>query len=120
MKFKDAQPIYAQIAERLSDEVLSGTYPPQGRVPGVREYAALLGVNVNTVVKAYDYLAADGVIQSQRGMGYYVTPEARQLIGEARRSYFRTRTLPDFFRQMRLLGISMDEVLEAYGKQQDK
>ena len=47
MTFKDGQPIYQQIAERLADEVLSGD-PPETRVPGVREYSALLEVNVNT------------------------------------------------------------------------
>ena len=76
MTFKDGQPIYQQIAERLADEVLSGAYPPETRVPGVREYSALLEVNVNTTVKAFDLLAQRGIIYARRGMGYYVANDA--------------------------------------------
>ena len=72
MNFIDGQPIFVQIAERLGDEIVSGAYPPETRVPGVREYAALLEVNVNTVVKAYELLARRGIIFPKRGMGYYI------------------------------------------------
>ena len=83
-------------------------------MPGVREYAALLEVNVNTVVKAYELLARQGIIYSKRGMGYYVAPDAPELVRRERRNDFRQHTLPQVFRQMRLLGIGMDEVVQAY------
>ncbi len=114
MNFKDGQPIFVQIAERLGDEIVSRTYRPESRVPGVREYAALLEVNVNTVVKAYELLARQGIIYSKRGMGYYVAPDAPELVRRERRNDFRQHTLPQVFRQMRLLGIGMDEVVQAY------
>ena len=50
-EFKTSHPIYIQMAERLADDILQGVYPTDGKVPGVREYAALLGVNVNTASK---------------------------------------------------------------------
>ena len=56
MNFRDGQPIYLQIAERLMDEILAGQYTADERVPGVRDYSALLQVNVNTTVKAFDVL----------------------------------------------------------------
>ena len=114
MNFKDGQPIFVQIAERLGDDIVSRTYQPESRVPGVREYAALLEVNVNTVVKAYELLARQGIIYSKRGMGYYVAPDAPELVRRERRNDFRQHTLPQVFRQMRLLGIVMDEVVQAY------
>lgn len=114
MNFKEGQPIYVQIAERLSDEILAGTFRPETRVPGVREYSALLEVNTNTTVKAYDQLAQRGIIVSRRGMGYYVTPDAPRIIAEERRRYFREYALPDFIRHMKLLGITLDEVAKAY------
>lgn len=119
MQFKDGLPIYIQIAERLSDEVMAGTYPPEGRVPGVREYSALLEVNVNTTVKSYDQLAQRGIIQAKRGMGYYVTAEAPTIIREQRQRYFRQHILPEFLRQMKLYGISLDEVKQAWAKVQE-
>ena len=50
MIFKEGLPIYVQMAERLSDEILQGTYVVDAKIPGVREYSALLEVNVNTAV----------------------------------------------------------------------
>ena len=114
MTFKEGQPIYAQIADRLSDEILNGTYAPDSRVPGVREYAALLEVNVNTAVKAYELLARREVIYQKRGMGYFVATDAPEIIRTERRSYFCEHAMPQFFAQMKLLGISVDEMTEAY------
>ncbi|HCC88208.1 MAG TPA: GntR family transcriptional regulator, partial [Prevotella sp.] len=54
MAFSNDKAIYLQIADRLSDEILAGTYKAFDRIPSVREYAARLGVNANTAVKAYD------------------------------------------------------------------
>ena len=58
MIFSENIPIFVQIAERLSDEILAGNYAEGERVPSVREYSVLLEVNVNTTVKAYDLLSS--------------------------------------------------------------
>ncbi|MBR1712135.1 MAG: GntR family transcriptional regulator [Alloprevotella sp.] len=117
MQFKETNPIYVQIAERLCDEILAGRYEADSRVPSVREYSALLEVNVNTTVKSYDQLAARGILYNRRGMGYFVAPDAADLILAARRRAFRDDYLPDLFRRMRQLGIGMDEVAEAYASE---
>ncbi|MBM6662517.1 GntR family transcriptional regulator [Marseilla massiliensis] len=70
--FNPDKPIYLQMAERLCDEILAGTYSDDDRVPSVREYAVMLEVNTNTAVKAYDALARDNVIYNRRGLGYFV------------------------------------------------
>lgn len=114
MIFKEGLPIYVQMAERLSDEILQGTYVVDSKIPGVREYSALLEVNVNTAVKAYDYLSQRGIIYNRRGLGYFVSPEARTLILETRREEFRKEVLPDFIRRMRLLEIPLSVVEAAY------
>ncbi len=85
MTFKEGQPIYVQIAERLADEIASGRYGADDRVPSVREYSVLLEVNVNTTVKAYELLARLGVIYNRRGMGYYVAEDAAARIRAERR-----------------------------------
>jgi DNA-binding transcriptional regulator YhcF (GntR family) len=61
-------------------------------------------------VKTYELLAREGVIYNRRGMGYYVSPDARQQILERRRAEFREQTLPELFRQMRLLDIDIAEI----------
>ena len=102
------------MAERLSDEILQGTYVVDAKIPGVREYSALLEVNINTAVKAYDYLSQRGIIYTRRGLGYFVSPEARNLILNARREEFRKEVLPDFIRRMRQLDRPLSVVEAAY------
>lgn len=113
MTFKDGQPIYVQIAERLADEILAQHYCAGERVPGVREYSVLLEVNVNTTVKAYDLLAMRGIIYTKRGMGYFVSPDAERLIRYTRRHDFFEDFVPDIRRRMRLLGITIEELTKA-------
>ncbi len=114
MTFNSDKPIYVQMADRLCDEILAGKYQDDDRIPSVREYAVLLEVNSNTAVKAYDELARANIIYNKRGLGYFVTPGARQQIMEERKQDFIKQRLPELFRQMQLLGISINDVTEAY------
>ena len=97
------------MADRLCDEILSGVYKDDDRIPSVREYAVLLEVNSNTAVKAYDELARANIIYNKRGLGYFVTPGAKKQIMKER--------LPELFRQMQLLGIDIKDIHEAWEKQ---
>ena len=120
MNFIDGQPIFIQIAERLSDEILAGIYLADSRVPGVRDYSVLLEVNVNTTVKAYDLLAQRGVLYSKRGLGYFVAPEAQQIILENRRRHFFETELPRIAQKMQQLGISTETLTEALASELKK
>lgn len=114
MTFNNDKAIYIQMADRLCDDILAGTYSDDDRVPSVREYAVSLEVNTNTAVKAYDQLARDGIIYNRRGLGYFVTPGARDSIMQARRKAFIDTTLPSLFRDMRLLGIGIDDIVKEW------
>lgn len=70
MSFTNNKGIFEQIADRLADEIMAENYPPGGRIPSVREYAALLQVNTNTAIKGYELLAREGIIFNKRGMGF--------------------------------------------------
>ena len=114
MTFNNDKAIYIQMADRLCDDILAGTYSDDDRVPSVREYAVSLEVNTNTAVKAYDQLARNGIIYNRRGLGYFVTPGARDSIMQARRKAFLDTTLPSLFRDMRLLGIGIDDIVREW------
>ena len=114
MIFNSDKPIYVQMADRLCDEILAGTYKDDDRIPSVREYAVLLEVNTNTAVKAYDELARANIIYNKRGLGYFVTPGAKKQILKERKQEFMKERLPELFRQMRLLGIGIEEVCKAW------
>lgn len=110
MTFSNDKAIYIQMADRLCDDILAGVYADDERIPSVREYAVKLEVNTNTAVKAYDYLARDGIIYNKRGLGYFVTGGARDRIMEERRKDFMENILPDMFRNMRLLGVDIKDI----------
>ena len=95
MNFNNDKAIYIQIADRLCDEILAGTYQDDERIPSVREYAVLLQVNTNTAVKAYDELARSEIIYNKRG-------------------------LPEMFRHMQLLGIDISEIGEEWNRFSEK
>ena len=114
MIFSNDKAIYIQIADRLCDEILADKYKDDDRIPSVREYAVLLEVNTNTAVKAYDELARANIIYNKRGLGYFVSPGAKEQILTERRRDFVNNRLPELFRQMRLLGIGIEEVCKAW------
>ncbi len=114
MIFTNDKAIYIQIADRLCDEILSGVYKDDDHIPSVREYSVLLEVNTNTAVKAYEQLAREEIIYNKRGLGYFVTKGAKKQILKARKQEFMKERLPELFRQMQLLDITIEDVEEAY------
>ena len=105
MNFSNDKAIYLQMANRLCDEIVAGTYKDDDRIPSVREYAVMLQVNTNTAVKAYDQLARDGIIYNKRGLGYFIAPDARDKVLDIKRKEFMENVFPKIRRQMQLLGI---------------
>ena len=114
MNFKESKAIYLQIADRICDEILLHQYREEERIPSVREYAAVVEVNANTVMRSYDYLQSHGVIYNKRGIGYFVSVGAGTLILSLRKEYFLKEEADYFFRQIYTLGISGKELLEMY------
>ena len=112
MNFREGQPIYQQIAERLMDEILAGKYISDERIPGVREYSLLLQVNVNTTVKAFDILARQGIIYNKRGLGSFVSADAVKIIRRLRSDDVLNGMLQELAKQMYLLGIPMEKVTD--------
>lgn len=114
MNFKESRPIYLQIAERIMDEILQNVYEESDRIPSVREYAAEVEVNANTVTRSFDYLQTREIIFNKRGIGYFVANGAKDTIRTLRKKEFVEESLPELFRKMALLDISIDDVNTLY------
>ena len=114
MKFKESKPIYLQIADRIMEEILQEIHPEEERIPSVREYAAMVEVNANTVVRAYDYLQNQEIIFNKRGIGYFVSKNGKKSILKLRRKTFLNEDVPELFRQMELLQISSADIKALY------
>lgn len=114
MIFKDSKAIYLQIADKICDDVMTGTLTAGSRIPSVREYAASVEVNANTVMRTYDYLAQQGVVYNKRGIGFFISDDARDRIVETRRRSFLNDEINYFFKQLNLLDISADDLVRMY------
>ena len=114
MEFKLDRPKYRQIVDYCFVCILSGEWLEGERVRSVREMSIDMSVNTHTVLKAYDYLQAHGIIEGRRGMGYYLCPDARTKVNMTRKEEFFSSSAPDLFRQMNLLGISEEDLIKAY------
>ncbi len=104
MEFDVNRPIYLQIYDTICDQVLSGALVPDGRIPSVREYGAQLGVNTNTIMRTYEKLTTDGIIYNKRGLGFFISQDAREKVLEYKKTEFVNETVPKIRRQLQLLG----------------
>ena len=114
IKFNENKAIYLQIAERVCEDIILGTYTEAGRIPSVREYAQMIEVSANTVARSFDYLQQQGVLLNRRGVGLFVADNAVEAIKRMRREVFLSEELDPFMRQAVLLDISEQELLTAY------
>ena len=114
MTFSNDKPIYIQMADRLCDEILADKYQDDDRIPSVREYSVLLEVNTNTAVKAYEQLAREEIIYNKRGLGYFVSADARDIIVRMRRQQLMQGEMDYFFGQLRAVGITPDDLRDSY------
>jgi GntR family transcriptional regulator len=110
--FDDRSPIYRQIAERIEDEVLSGALGGDEQVMSTNKYAAFHRINPATVNKAFQQLVDDGILYKRRGIGMFVSPQARQTLRARRRKSFFTDVVEPMVAQAKVIGIELPELLE--------
>ena len=111
MQFDDTQPIYLQIFDYGIDQVLRGGWIPEERIPSVRDMAAEVGVNPNTVQRAYSSLEEHKIIFNRRGRGFFVEADGMASAKKYKRSWFEDQLLPIVLDNMRLLDIELDELM---------
>ncbi len=114
MEFKETQPIYLQIGDYISEQILLGRWKEGERIPSVRELGVELQVNPNTVVRTYEFLQNNEIIYNKRGVGYFVSDDAITRIKEMRKKQFLEQEIPQFFKTIELLEMNFDEITERY------
>lgn len=110
MEFKDPKGIFQQIADNICDKIISGEFTAGSKIPSVREQAAAVGVNQNTIMRTYMELQRENIINNQRGIGFFVTDSAQQQIIDMRKKEFFSVHLPEFIKQVKLLNLTKEEL----------
>ncbi|MEV4709192.1 GntR family transcriptional regulator [Actinoplanes sp. NPDC049316] len=108
--FDDRSPIYLQIANRIKDEVLSGTLKEDDQVMSTNQYAAFYQINPATAAKGFAQLVDEGVLYKKRGIGMFVTPDARDKLRTRRRERFFADVVDPMLAEARMIGVSVDEI----------
>lgn len=111
MDFKNTQTIYRQIEHWVYEQILSGAWKPGERAKSVRELAVAFEVNPNTVMRSYERLQNQEIITNKRGIGFFVNEDAPEKIHAIRKKEFMEEEVPEFLKNMRLLGITMEEIM---------
>ena len=120
MEFDNNKSIFLQIADTISERVVKGAYQPGAKIPSVRELAADLGVNPNTIMRTYNELQASNIIENKRGIGYFVHADAQKIILQRKKIEFFSKVLPEFLRQAAMLGITSSDLKKHLDKLNNK
>ena len=110
-------PIYIQIEENIHSLIAAGQLQPGEQLPTIRELAADIRVNLNTVARAYFELDREGVISTQRGKGTFVTgvPDKEQI--ERKRQKLLHSIIHSALEEAQMLGYSLDEIKKVFQKE---
>jgi GntR family transcriptional regulator len=109
-EWNDSQPIYRQLRDRVVAMILDGHLKEGDPLPSVRNVATETRVNPLTVLKGYQQLADEGLVEKRRGLGMFVNPGAQALLLAAERERFLTEQWPAIFATIQRLGLA-DELL---------
>ena len=120
MKFKDNRPIFKQIGDYILGNLVSRAWSPGDRLVSVRDLAAEIEVNPNTVARTYAMLSDMGIIYNQRGIGYFFTDEAHTKASDLLKQEFIQNELPDLFKKMKLLDLDIDQIKHYYDAQKNE
>jgi GntR family transcriptional regulator len=112
-EWNDSQPIYRQLRDRVVAMILDGVLKEGDPLPSVRNVAAEFRVNPLTVLKGYQQLVDEQLVEKRRGLGMFVRLDARKLLLRGEREKFLTEEWPRIYATMQRLGLSPKELLEA-------
>jgi len=111
--WNDSQPIYRQLRDRVVHMILDGTLKEGDPLPSVRNVAADYRVNPLTVLKGYQQLVEESLVEKRRGMGMYVLPGARGNLLKDERQHFIDDEWPKIVATMQRLGLQPGDLLAA-------
>jgi GntR family transcriptional regulator len=112
-EWNDRQPIYRQLRDRVVALILDGILDEGDPLPSVRNVAADYRLNPITVLKAYQHLVDEQLVEKKRGRGMYINAGARSLLLQGEREKFLTEQWPTIYATIQRLGLTLEELLRA-------
>lgn len=117
-RFNGSRPVYIQIMEQIRTAILTGEYPPGGRIPPVRDFASQAQVNPNTMQRALLELEREGLLTAQGTLGRFVTNDPKIL--EMMRQEAVDAVIRDCAAQFEAVGLTMEQAAQMLLALKDK
>src|SRR6202049_340883 len=112
-EWNDSQPIYRQLRDRVVAMILDGVFKEGDPLPSVRTVAAEYRVNPLTVLKGYQQLVDEGLVETRRGRGMFINAGARSLLLQGERQKFLAEEWPRVSTTIQRLGLTPEELLNG-------
>lgn len=109
--FDDHTPIYRQIAARIKSDILSGALAEDSQVMSTNQYAAAYRINPATAAKGLRELLDEEILYKKRGIGMFVSPDARAKLRHQHRERFFSDVVDPMITEARTIGIPLDDVV---------
>jgi GntR family transcriptional regulator len=119
LEWNDSQPIYRQLRDRVVAMILDGALKEGDPLPSVRNVAADYRVNPLTVLKGYQELVDEQLVEKRRGLGMFVKDGARDLLLKGERQKFLTEAWPRIQATIQRLGLKAEELLNGTKPKRD-
>jgi DNA-binding transcriptional regulator YhcF (GntR family) len=110
MEFQSHKGIFLQIADTICNQILEGKLIADSRIPSVRELAVEIEVNRNTVMRSYSYLQDEKILENKRGVGFFVTGKAKELILKKEKRMFLEKEQMFILEKIRLLKLNSKDL----------
>ena len=115
MNFDPMIPIWLQVATRIKQQIVTGRLPPGAKLPGGRDLALQYGINPNTAARIYQELEREGVCQTQRGLGTFVTDSGETV--QRLREEMARGAVSRFLADLKGIGMNREDAIELIRKE---
>lgn len=112
----DSRPIFAQIAERIENDIIEGGLPEEAQVPSTNQFASFYQINPATAAKGVNLLVDQGVLYKKRGIGMFVATGAKALLIEKRKLQFFESYVVAMIREAKKLNITSEQLADMIRK----
>ncbi len=118
MNFDPMSPIWLQVATRIKQQIVTATLPPGTKLPGGRELALQYSINPNTAARIYQELEREGICETRRGLGTFVTTREETI--SALRQKMAQAAVERFLADLAGLGLDPSDAVKLIQKEEEK
>lgn len=118
MEFTQDKPIFQQVAEFIENQILDGLLLPDEQTPSTNEFQKIYEINPATARKGLNILVDEGIIYKKRGMGMYVSENAKEIILNKRQEEFFNTHIPQIIKELKRINITLAQLALEIEKRQ--